>query len=180
MNINEKILKFKNFILSKVGIAIIALLCGICGTIVAETIIKNNHQKKENDLFNFEKIILDWHNSSLNFFDKIRDDVNKTFYQSSQLNNDASTEVIVDKKDKFYKYELTFSGYQKEDIVVEIKNNILAFYGKKSDKKENQKEQSYINKSFGYSFYVPSPYNNQNPKILREDQKITVIFELNK
>lgn len=107
-------------------------------------------------------------------------DFNNTF--SSNFNNNSSNVKIHEDVKNFY-YELVFSGFKKDEINVEIKDNILTFQAIKNSKEEKEKDSNKDKKleiknqnttSFSYSFYLNN-FNSSIPAdITRLDDKVIV------
>lgn len=127
----------------------------------------NKMQKRINQAFKSQRSIFE-------------NDFNNNF--SSNFNNNSSNVKIHEDNKNIY-YELVFSGFKKDEINVEIKDNILTFQAIKNSKEENEKDTSKDKKleiknhnttSFSYSFYL-SNYNSSVPAdITRLNDKVIV------
>ena len=93
------------------------------------------------------------------------------------------TQISQREGDKFLYYQLNFKGFDKDDVVTEIKDNILTFSAKKSDKKALEEKgvnsQFRSNSNFLYSFSLPKYVDTKNPEFIREDSKIVVKLRKN-
>lgn len=85
--------------------------------------------------------------------------------------NSRQSEVRRSEDDDNYIYELTFSGFEKNEVTAEIKNNALTFAGKKTNKKD---EQNLSATNFYYTFSLPKYDLKNDPEINKEEGKITV------
>jgi len=88
------------------------------------------------------------------FFDKLFNDLN-----SSSLPRTATPAVNVRENETSYTVELLAPGFRKEDIVVDMENNILTISGevKKEEMDENEKftRKEFNFQSFKRSFTLP-------------------------
>ncbi|MBU6339500.1 MAG: Hsp20/alpha crystallin family protein [Rickettsiales bacterium] len=193
-NTHEKNCKIRNFldkakpnckkiVSSKIFIAIVFTLLGVCGTVLAKS--KDNQEMVESfptwpdsydkefgAIFN-DNIFSEMHQMQRRM-DKIFSDhqeyMAKTFAESKK-NNATRTSVAQKEDDDNYYYELNFAGFKKDDVVVSLKDDILTFSAaKKSD--EKAKEQYASN--FYYSFSVPQRNEKTEPQIIKEDNKVIV------
>lgn len=195
LNANHKICSDKksccrSFFSSKIFIAIVFLLLGICGTTLAQNIIKNRANsglaQQEFSVFSYDPF---FDNSSIfaqmenmqrkmdNAFKAHRQSMELVFKQAGKNGSGINKASVFQRNEKdSYLYELDFSGFKKEDVVVNIKDNILTF--KAENKKENgdKNYNSYSSSSFYYSFSIPKYDTKKEPQITREDGKIIVKF----
>lgn len=95
----------------------------------------------------------------------------------SEVNNSS---VKLHEDDKSFYYELSFSGFKKEDINIEIKDNILTFQAQNkissnnSNDQKNISEQIKSNSSFSYSFLLNNHNSTSPADITKLDDKIIV------
>lgn len=77
----------------------------------------------------------------------------------------------------FYRYELTFNSFKKEDVVITVDNNIMTISARseKSKKKKDKDESRSVN-NFFYSLTIPSDAVG-DPEIKRDDGKITITLK---
>lgn len=139
----------------------------------------NSDDDFQRELYRMQKRINHaFHNHHRQFFDQNN-------FQNNLLTVDAknrnSSNFKLHEDDKNFYYELTFFGFSKDEINVEIKDNILTFQATKktsepntpSDKKTEEINQQNTS-SFSYSFLLNN-YNNQKPaEITKLDDKIIV------
>lgn len=79
------------------------------------------------------------------------------------------------KEDKdYYICELNFSGFDKNKIVVSVKDGILNFSSSVEEKSEGDKLKSYSSSNFSYAVSIPKYDEKTAPEIVRESGKITV------
>ena len=102
-------------------------------------------------------------------------------FPSIEAKTSNSSNVKLHEDDKNFYYELVFFGFSKDEINVEIKDNILTFQATKktieanasSDKKAEEIKQQNTS-SFSYSFLLNN-FNNEKPAdITKLDDKIIV------
>lgn len=84
------------------------------------------------------------------------------------------SKMAVRQNDTSYRYELSFSGFDKDRIAVSITNNILTLAATQNEQSNKTHYQVHSDANFHYSFSVPQ-YKGE-PTIIRENNKITVIF----
>ena len=120
------------------------------------------------------------HNPTLNGMEKKMDEVLSAHKkQMAEIleqatksdSNGNKTSILSHQDNKNYIYELNFSGFKKEEIIVEIKDKNLVFSAKKEKKDNNSQNLS----SFYYSFSLPKDAAAV-PEIVKEDNKIIVKF----
>jgi HSP20 family molecular chaperone IbpA len=176
----------KKFNPSKSFIAIICVLIGISGTLLAQNIAQN-HQRNL-----WQKNFLGFHSDFFKddflfddsdffkeppaieeVFEKHRKAMKKAFEQSNKFDaNQSKTLVSTKEDDKFFYYELSFLGLKKDEILVEIKDGELKFSGEnKIDKKDVKSHQKFF-----YSFATPQTKAKKEPEIIKQDNKIIVKF----
>jgi HSP20 family molecular chaperone IbpA len=183
---------YKSFFSSKIFIAVSFTLIGATTAVLAHN-IKERKLSSTSKFEDFDKVISEHRKKMLENFDNnsifaeieaidkkmeeifkahhkhIRDSFEK---DSKYSENSNKTAVFSHQDEKYYYYELSFSGFKKEDVSVEIKNNILTFSAK--EKEENKEKKQYLAANFFYSFSLPQYDNKHQPEIIREDKKIIV------
>ena len=91
----------------------------------------------------------------------------KSFQKAFANEKSASkTKISNHQDDDNYYYELYFSDFKKDDIVVAIKDGNLSFFANKND----EKSQS----NFYYSFSAPNYDSAKAPEISRQENMIVV------
>ena len=128
---------------------------------------------------------------SIDYYDHFFDDMRKMhkamddMFEKHQLQmkkvfeddkNNAKTQISKKEDDKGYYYELSFDGYDKDDILVSVKDGSIIFQAKKELKEKKDGGNSYSRSNFYYSFSVPKDVVKTEPKIVREDNKVLVEF----
>jgi HSP20 family molecular chaperone IbpA len=162
---------------SKFLSALIFFILGVCITVFVQ-----NYRERQRAFMLYYPGFYD-----RNFTEEIRmmekriDDIlkNHNQYLMTSLNtnqkNDSKvfkSEVFAKQDDNNYCYELNFSGFKKEDVVIDVKNNILTF---KMDSKKDS-NNNYLSSNFYYSFLVPDYDTSKGPDIVKNDDKIIVKF----
>ena len=97
----------------------------------------------------------------------------KSFMKKISNPNKSSnsfTSVTRKEDDNFFYYELKFTKFDKDEVIVGIENDTLTFSGVNKEK-EKKKTQEI---SFYYSFSIPSFDKSVKPEIKREKDKIMV------
>ncbi len=201
-NIQNKNLSYKSLIKkiinSRLFIAIVfTIFGGLCGTILVnnsssnaiENIINYNDDETFDDLFNHKDIFSEMHLMRKRF-DDMFERQEKIFNQRfsdflSEKQNDSifvneSVSVTSKREDNKLSYRLDFSGYDKDDIIVNIKENILTLSANKkqqnSQKNDNKILRSKSIANFYYSFSLPNDIDISNPIINRNKTYIEIIF----
>ena len=119
--------------------------------------MREMERKMNQDLANHQKYMRE-------IFDKAQKDSNQSNVSQVTSSEDA---------DNYY-YQLDFSGFKKEEIVVAIKDNVLSFSAE-NKKSENSKDLSSTSSaSFHYSFAVPQYNFKKELEIIRKDNQIIV------
>jgi HSP20 family molecular chaperone IbpA len=112
------------------------------------------------------KIIFDNHQKQLQILQK---ELDKT------SNKATKSKIAFSEVDDGYIYELTFSGFQKEEVVINVENNNLLIFANNQKnvglELENKKET--VN-SFYYSFSLPDFDRNKQPEIMKLENKIII------
>ena len=112
------------------------------------------------------KIIFDNHQKQLQTLQK---EFDKTG------NKPSKSKINFSEVDDGYIYELTFSGFQKEEVVINVENNNLLIFANNQKnvglELENKKET--VN-SFYYSFSLPDFDRNKQPEIMKLENKIII------
>lgn len=121
----------------------------------------NQIQKRMNDIF------ADQHKHMTKIFDESKKNKNVKSENSS---------VVTRQDENNYYYELSFSGFNKEEILVSIKNGFLTFSAKKNEETKDKKSESQSSSSFSYSFSTPQYDEKIEPEITKQDGKVIVKF----
>jgi HSP20 family protein len=194
--------KIKPCLSSKGFVAIIFFIVGAGGVLLAQNIMQsradNLAEKQLTDL-------RDWYNQHQGAIsikddplfgdkgmfaemDNMKKKINQAFQahqkhmvdvmKEAQKNgaNVSKTSVSNREDDQNYYYQLNFSGFKKEDVAVEIKDNVLTFSAKNEQENDDKKQKFSSASSFKYSFSVPEYNTKKEPEIVRENDKITVKF----
>ncbi len=93
--------------------------------------------------------------------------------QKDSERGNVSKVTSSDDSDSYY-YQLDFSGFKKEEIVVAIKNNVLNFFAENKKSESDKELDSSLSTSFYYSFLVPQYDLKKEPEIIRKDNQIVV------
>jgi HSP20 family molecular chaperone IbpA len=181
----------KKLNLSKTFIAIICVLIGISGTLLAQNISQKHHKnlwqknlrqegilRLHSDFF-FDDFFLDDSDffkemsATKEVFEKHRKSMNKAFEQMDKSDaNQSKTSVSTKEDDKFFYYELSFAGFKKDEVLAEVKDGELKFSGEsKTDEKNTKSHQNFL-----YSFSTPQTKAKKEPEIIKQDNKIIVKF----
>lgn len=108
---------------------------------------------------------------------------NSHFNEIRPISLSSRTQISQKEDDDFLYYQLNFKGFDKEDVITNIKDNILTFSAKKSDQEVSQdngvNSQLKSNSNFHYSFSLPMYIDVKNPDISRQDNNIVVKFKKN-
>ena len=112
------------------------------------------------------KIIFDNHQKQLQILQK---EFDKTG------NKPSKSKINFSEVDDGYIYELTFSGFQKEEVVINVENNNLLIFAnnQKNSGLELENKQESVN-SFYYSFSLPDFDRSKQPEIMKLENKIIV------
>lgn len=156
---------WQNFNPSKTFIASTCLLLGI-----ALTLLVQNSHRKSNDIFS-EMVLMDKKMNEV--FYNHRKHMNQMFEEVQKKSTNRS-EVVQRENDDSYFYELDFSGFKKEDIVVAVKGNLVTFSAENKRTAGGERKNAYSTSSFYYSFLAPQYDVSKEPEITRLDGKIIV------
>lgn len=88
----------------------------------------------------------------------------------------GSARVSTREDDKNYFYELKFSGFDKDEIMVKTDNGMINFSANTKKEVNDKSRKSSTSSSFSYSFVVPNYDKKVKPEIIKEDDRITVKF----
>ena len=119
-------------------------------------------------------------------FDKIDDEFNKYFKEKHRFvenlakkhkSNDVhrknpNSSITTRYEDDSLIYKLNFSGFENDDIVIEIEKRDLVIKAESKKKVKNL----ISNSNFYYSFYISNDYNTKNPEIIRNNNNIIIKF----
>ena len=112
------------------------------------------------------KIIFDNHQKQLQILQK---EFDKTSNKASK------SKIAFSEVDDGYIYKLTFSGFQKEEVIINVENNNLLIFANNQKnvglELENKKE---VVNSFYYSFSLPDFDRNKQPEIMKLENKIII------
>ena len=183
----------KSFFLSKIFIAAISILIGAIAVLLVQNITRSKTNNIENVMLNQQRYIAEFNKNlfpdnsaifaEMEAMEKRMNDIFKAnhehmkavFDQASKGNVQMNRAAISTKEDNnFYYYELNFSGFNKQDIAVGIKDNILTFLAQNKKENKDKKQKSESSSNFHYSFLVPEYDLKKDPEIIREENKITV------
>jgi HSP20 family molecular chaperone IbpA len=195
LNPNNSNLENKSGSYKKGLIILVSILLGVVGTIVVQDI-----NKKRDDFFagrradNFhgfndrpERAIFPFDNDI--FFremDKVEDRMNEAFndhrkymakvFEDVDKNGGNVSKASVstrEDQDNYY-YELNYSGFKKDEVSAEIKNDMLNFTAENKKENNDKKQRASLGSSFHYSFSLPKYNAKKAPEITKTDDKITV------
>lgn len=190
---------------SKLFIAVIFLVIGVFSTVFAQNIINKRSERHNffvDDFNRIEKIHENFRKNFFNddFFDddfksimkemkKFEQEMNKNFVKFernfakfAEVNSDenfANQIKITENNDEII-YILNFSGFNKDDIIIETQNDKLILKSEYKNKKSDKNSESKIKKSFYYEFLLPKNYDEKELKIDRQENKITIKIDKNK
>ena len=89
-------------------------------------------------------------------FDKMFDDAFKNFWGGNELGRyDAFRTDVIDQGDN-YLLEAELPGFQKEDINIDLKNDLLTISASHKEEKDEEDKNKYIRKERYYSSYSRS------------------------
>ena len=89
-------------------------------------------------------------------FDKLFDDAFRDFWGGSELGrHDAFRTDVIDQGDK-YLLQAELPGFQKEDINIDLKNDLLTISASHKEEKDEEDKNKYIRKERYYSSYSRS------------------------
>lgn len=187
------------FLKSRLFIALAFTLVGVLITITSQIIVKytedskyklnnywlasnliNNHNESFRDLRSdpflvsdsiFEEI--DAHQKRLNeVFKSNQQQIMEAFKKAEAVQGKAAS-VSMDEDSGNYYYQLSFSGFKKDEIIVSVDKNILKFFSKSREENGN-KSKNQQESSLYYVFSIPEWNHSKEPEILREDNRIIV------
>ena len=174
---------YQNFSPSKLFIATAFITIGIAATLITQNFFKSrqNYFLIRNH-FPFEPDIAFLDDVFFNQIEAMQKQMEKTFadhrkhaneiLDSSNLTNKSKVSSIED--DKNYFYQLDFSGFKKEDIVVSVNNNSVSFSAENKKFKSDKAQEQQVQGSFYYSFLVPQYDGKKEPEIIRKDNQVIV------
>lgn len=177
---------FKNIFSSRIFLAILFLTIGVA---ITNSCQQQSHRdsrffyhsffKNDEDFFTeFDEIHYRMEKAMHQHRKAMEKAFSQDFDKSQGLNSSASLRQLED--EKFYNYELQFSGLNPQDINVIIENGYLVFSSKKTDIINNQNDdktmQSANSSSFYYATNLPDYNNKITPEIIKTTDKISVKF----
>jgi HSP20 family molecular chaperone IbpA len=172
----------KSFNPSKTFIAASCILIGIGATLIAQNITQ-----RKNNYYLSRSVPLFFHHD--NFFESdhifaeialMEQSMDEAFKRMRMPTNQSSqtypnqSEVLRQEDENYYIYQLNFSGYKPEEVVVSVKNNVVSFFAEKKQSDENKKPGKTSTSSFNYSFSAPQYDTKKEPEIIKKDGSITV------
>ncbi len=189
---NSSLFDNKSFIFSRLFIAIAFTIIGFAAATftykVAAERQKNNFIKeireakdskgfieaiqRNRDLFvsNLDQDLAALENEAKEKFSNHRGNIKKAFGNSA---SDANAVISSHEDDQNYFYELKFSGFNKDEIVVKV-DKLINFSAKTKKEVNDKDKKSSSSSSFDYSFSLPDYDKKVKPEITKEDGKITV------
>jgi HSP20 family molecular chaperone IbpA len=174
---------YRNFSPSKLFIATTFILIGIAATLITQNFFKSrqNYFVIRNH-FPFEPDIAFADDNFFNEIEAMQKEIEKTFadhrkrakeiFDSNNVTNKSKVSSTED--DKNYFYQLDFSGFKKEDVVVSVNNNSVSFSAENKKFKSNKTQEQQAQGSFYYSFLVPQYDEKKEPEIIRKDNQVIV------
>lgn len=111
-------------------------------------------------------------------FDQIFGDMFGSFYEVSSGNTYPLHDIFVEEDDLVFEFAL--SGFSKDDLSVELANNILTVQGKK-DAKNEVVQRKYLQKkiaerNFKVTYAIPNEYLGQESEVSFVDGILTIVF----
>lgn len=156
---------FKNFSPSKTFIATTCVLLGVGTTLLAQNISKA-HQPRDPFFNIFEEMAAIEQNMN-QVFANHQKHMREIFAEVEKSGKASKSQVSTSEDNNNYYYELSFSGFKKEDISVQVKDHVLTLSATKNQDSEGSS-------SFHYSFLAPKSDVTKEPEIVRSDDKIVV------
>lgn len=158
---------WQKFSSSKLSIALSCVFIGVAGTLLMQSFSKNHRDYLViHDNFPFHPPLAF---ADDNFFAEIHEmekRIDQEFinhqkhmreiFEKAQKNSDQSnvSKVLSHEDSENYYYQLDFSGFKKEEIIVAVKDNVVSFSAE-SKRSEDKKNQSFnSSSSFHYSFSI--------------------------
>ena len=175
INKNQKALRvknaLKNFSPSKTFIALTCITLGIGATLLAQNVVKA--QQPRDPLLNIFAEMAAMEKNMNEVFASHQKQMDEIFAQAKK-SGPASKSQVSSRQDKDnYYYELSFSGFKKEDVAVQFKDRVLTLSAVSG--KEDQGATS-----FNYSFLAPQADVKKEPEVVRSDDKIVVTVKKSK
>lgn len=108
-------------------------------------------------------------------FDEHRKLMKKMFsnVEKRQKSKKSSNSLQLHEDEKSYKYELKFSDFSKDDVIISVNDRILTI---SAQKESSSKDKSYSGASLYYSLSIPSNAQSK-PDIERKSDKIVISFK---
>ncbi len=157
---------FKKFSPSKTFIALTFTLLGISSILLVQNIAKAHEHR--DPFFNIFAEMEEMQKNMDQLFANHQKHMREIF-DAAQKNDKTNKSKVSTREDKdAYYYELSFSGFKKEDISVQIKDQVLTFSAQKNDEKTQETS------NFHYSFLAPQLDAKKEPEIIRLDDKLFV------
>lgn len=123
--------------------------------------MKNNALKKYRDPFyslfdGWDEVFEDWGKGLDKFVNTLPDPFDYPYYRTVK----SVGRVNLASEDDHYKVELTAPGFTKEEMTIEMKDNVLTISGEhkadKTDEGKNYTRREFAKSSFTRSFKVPT------------------------
>lgn len=174
---------FKSVFSSKIAIAIIFLIIGVYATLFTQSAAKDKVDYFFDEPFGGGSVFkeMEMMEKRMNkVFIGHRKAMEEAFKKAEKNSGQVTKAEISNHEDAdIYFYELSFSGFKKEEIQVLIKDNILTFSAQQKLNNEKKNQEFHSSSDFYYSFLVPKYDVKKAPEIIREDNKILVkLFKL--
>lgn len=186
---------FKSCFVSRTFIVLVSILIGSGATLLAQNIASSKASDSDNRFLQsnkseFNQNLFPDHSAIFAEMEAMEKRMNEVFkanheymkaaFDKASKNNTNINQATISSKqdDNFYYYELNFSGFNKQDIMVGVKDNILTFSAQNKKESVDKKQEISASSNFHYSFMVPEYDQKKEPEIIREDNKI--IVKLNK
>ncbi len=161
----------KNFSPSKTFIALTCLTLGVGATLVTQNITKA-HRHQDPFLNVFDEMTAMEKNMN-EVFANHQKQMDEIFAQAKKSGQVSKSQVSSRQDKDNYYYELSFSGFKKEDVAVQFKDRVLTLSAV-SDKEDQGAT------SFNYSFLAPQADVKKEPEVVRSDDKIVVTLKKGK
>jgi len=152
---------------SKILCSIFFIALGVGGTLLYQHVANAKEKTVMDEYF---KEAEEMEKSMNQIMEKHRKALNKAFKETAAKNSAQSFVTRNDDEENFV-YELTFSGFSKDEVSAEIKDNMLVFSGAKKNKKD---AENYSSSNFFYSFSLPEYDYKKSPNISKEEGRVVV------
>lgn len=154
--------------LRKISFAFVIFFTGIASTLFVQNFAKAKEARDPFSEMFSEMMAME---KTMNEAFAIHHQKMRTAFEKAQKNTDVASsnysEVASKEDDDDYYYELRFSGFKKDEILVEVKDKTLKFAAQKNS--ENSSSSS-----FQYSFFLPKYNPEKSPEIIKTNDKVVV------